>query len=575
MFRPFLLNHFSDFSRFSWELRKPVRWKDHAEALDPWLEEVDRRDDVELFRRLYPWKHAGNQWGGVNVKSWREDLLSRFRAATERYQRNQVLNKFDIAGAQLDQQTAVALYRIDATAARPFILKHPPGGGRWGGERKLPQELCELARKHGDEELYFTLYRMMVPQKTWEKDVEALAREVTDPATLVQELEKRHPTQSWGMDLTKGLYALAQARGREVVPYLMKHLDSVWTYSYYGAGRQGKLLEHARKQGWWDVWSVLVRKGDNDQYNKEVLALVEDRRQPEEVTFRRLALLSGASSQWNWGRFASEQIQYLKGPTALALYERFPDLVHGPFRKHLGLNPWGSDDGLAKLTTAALKKDDRVLIDFLASQAVLAGRYRYFHHRAGKSGERFLPYYERLRSDPVAFARRVASVLGQLPARSIGRLYRELLKNNQLARLFFEGSEPALLDEPRSVRDLLEAAEIQAQLLALRVLGQDDDRARRLAADNLDLLLPTLLRDLHRKSRLLALGALANAATTPENARAILAAARQAFDLPDRGFPKEQLLSFLADLYRRWPQLRRPTEQPVVYRTHKKRSPWA
>ena len=42
--------------------------------------------------------------------------------------------------------------------------------------------------------------------------------------------------------------------------------------------KQNKLLEHARKEGWWDVWGVLVRKGDNDRYNKEVLALIEDLR---------------------------------------------------------------------------------------------------------------------------------------------------------------------------------------------------------------------------------------------------------------------------------------------------------
>src|SRR5205085_2041032 len=121
-----------------------------------------------------------------------------------------------------------------------------------------------------------------------------------------------------------------------------------------------------------------------------------------------------------------------------------------------------------------------------------------------------------------AFARRVASVLGRLPAGSLGQSTKYLLEHNELARLFFQGALPALLEEPRAVRDLLEAPEIHAQLLALRALGQDDERARRLAAENLDLLQATLLRDLHRKSRLVALPALANAATTPDNARTIL-----------------------------------------------------
>jgi hypothetical protein len=568
LFRPFILNHFAQMFQVGWNW-KPVRWKEHAKTLDAWLEEVDQRDDVELFRRLYPWKHSQNEWGGVDDKQWCKDLLTRFQAAKERYERNQVLNKFDLRWVALDEKAALTLYQTDPAAARPFILKHPPVGDRWGENRQLAEKLCAAAWQQGDEELYFALYRRMVPQKTWEKDVAAVAKEVAEPQRLLEELEKRHPNQSWDVDLNTGFYALAKARGREVVPYLMKHLDSLWTYSYYGQNKQNKLLEHARAQGWWDIWSVLVRKADNDQYNKEVLTLVEDRKQPEEVIFRRLVMLSGASSEWNWGRFAWQQIQYLKDKTAIALYARFPELMQGPFRKHLSPGWWGGD-GLPRLTAAALGKDDHLLIDYLAAQAILTERHAYLAKKIEKPGRRLRDYYERLRSMPVVFARRVASVLGQIPAYSIGRSYKQLITGSELARLFFVESESALLEEPRSVRDLLEAAEIQVQLLALRVLAQDDERARRLAANNLDLLLATLLRDMHRKSRLVALRALANAATTAENARKILARARQALDLPDKGYPKEHFFSLLAELYQRWPELRGPKEQPVVYQSKKK-----
>lgn len=568
LFRPFILNHFAQMFQVGWDW-KPVRWKDHAKTLDAWLEEADQRGDVELFRRLYPWKHSQNEWGGVDDKQWRKDLLTRFQAAKERYERNQVLNKFDLRWVALDEKAALALYQIDPAAARPFILKHPPGGGRWGEKRELPEKLCAAAWQRGDEELYFALYRRMAPQKTWEKDVAAVANEAAEPQRLLEELEKRHPNQSWDMDLNAGFYTLAKARGREVVPYLMKHLDSLWTYGYFGRNKQNKLLEHARAQGWWDIWSVLVRQADNDQYNKEVLTLVEDRKQPDEVVFRRLVMLSGASSEWNWGRFAWQQIQYLKDKTAVALYARFPELVQGPFRKHLSPGWWGSDS-LPKLTAAALEKDDHLLIDYLAAQAIRTGGYPYFAKKIEKPAKLLLDYYQRLRLEAAVFARRVASVLGQVPAYSIGRSYEHLIANSELARLFFVESESALLNDPRSVRDLLEAPEIQTQLLAFLVLAQDEEPARRLAADNLDLLLATLLRDMHRKSRLVALRALANAATTPDNARKILARARQALDLPDKGYPKENLISLLAELYQRWPQLRGPKEQPVVYRSKKK-----
>jgi hypothetical protein len=576
LFRPFILNHFATLLQLNdWDWQ-PVAWKDHAAALEPWLEEVDRRDDVELFHRLYPWKLTKRGWGGMNVKNWRSDLLARFQAAADPAQRNLVLTKFDVPGVTLDEATALALYRLDPAMARPFLLKHPPQQNSWGQARKLPEQLCTAARQQGDEELYFTLYRQMVPQKVWEKDVEDLAREVEEPQRLLEELEKRHPAQSWGLDVGKGLYTLAEKRGRDVISYLMKHLDSIWSYGLFGGGKKNKLLDLARSRGWWDMWSVLVRKGDNDQYNREVLALVEDRSQPDEVIFRRLVMLSGAAGEWNWGRFAWQQIPALKDKTAVALYGRFPELVHGPFRKHLVVSWWGGGE-LPKLTAAALAKDDHLLIDYLASQAVLIGHHVYYASQ-DKGGQKLidqlLKYYEAKRTDPTAFARRVAAVLGQIPANAIGRGYRRLLQKNALARLFFEESSAALLHDPRTLRDLLEAAEIQVQLLALRVLQQDDDRARQLAADNLDLLQATLLRRMYRSSRLVALAALANA-VTPANAPAILRRARQALDLPDKGYPKEQLLSLLADVYRRCPELRGGREQPVVYRGRTKERPWA
>lgn len=568
LFRPFILNHFAQMFQIGWDWKR-VRWKNHAKTLDAWLQEVDQRNDVELFQRLYPWKHSGNEWGGVDDKHWRKDLLSRFQAAKERYERNQVLNKFDLRGVALDEKAALALYQIDPAATRPFILKHLPGGDRWGETRELPEKLCAAAWQRGDEDLYFALYRKMVPQTTWEKDVAAVAKNVAEPQRLLEALEKRHPNQSWDLDLNTGFYTLAKARGREVVPYLMKHLDSLWTYGYSSRNKQNKLLEHARALGWWDVWSVLVRQADNDQYNKEVLTLVEDCKQPEEVLFRRLVMLSGASSEWNWGRFAWQQIQYLKDKTAVALYARFPELVQGPFRKHL-LPGWWGGNGLPKLTATVLEKDDHLLIDYLAAQAILNERYAYLAKKVEKPSKSLRAYYERLRSNAAVFARRVASVLGQISVYAIGRSYKPLIAASELARLFFVESESALLQEPRSVRDLLEAAEIQAQLLAFRVLARDDERAGGLAADNLDLLLATLLRDMHRQSRQVALRALANAATTTENARKILARARQALDLPDKGYPKEQLFSLLAELYQRWPQFRGPREQPVVYQSKKK-----
>ena len=113
--------------------------------------------------------------------------------------------------------------------------------------------------------------------------------------------------------------------------------------------------------------------------------------------------------------------------------------------------------------------------------------------------------------------------------------------------------------------DLVEAPEIHVQMLAYRALGRDDDRARERAAANLPVLIGTLLRPLHRATRILAFGALANAANTPERARTILTRAREALALPDVRYPKESLLGLIARLLHRWPELRGAGEQPTVF----------
>jgi hypothetical protein len=75
-----------------------------------------------------------------------------------------------------------------------------------------------------------------------------------------------------------------------------------------------------------------------------------------------------------------------------------------------------------------------------------------------------------------------------------------------------------------------------------------------------------LLRPLHRSTRALGFRALANAASSKENAARILAKAREALDLPDENYPKEALLGLIAALLTRWPELRGSREEPVVYR---------
>jgi hypothetical protein len=144
--------------------------------------------------------------------------------------------------------------------------------------------------------------------------------------------------------------------------------------------------------------------------------------------------------------------------------------------------------------------------------------------------------------------------------------YDRLLRTNSLARLLFVRSFGAYLARPDAVRDLVEASEVHVQMLAYRVLAHDDDRARKLAVEFLDILLGTLLRPLHRKTRLAAFGALANAALgSPDAAARVHRRARQALRLPDTKYPKEQLVGLIGMVLHHRPELCGPRERITVY----------
>jgi hypothetical protein len=117
------------------------------------------------------------------------------------------------------------------------------------------------------------------------------------------------------------------------------------------------------------------------------------------------------------------------------------------------------------------------------------------------------------------------------------------------------------------VQDLVEGSDIHVMSLAYRILGQRDPRAVSLAGANLDILLGTLLRPLHRKTRMAAFGALANAARSgPDAAKRVLARARDALKLPDKKYPKAELIGLIGAVLEAAPALASSRERPVIYR---------
>jgi len=558
MFRSFILRHFSWWkrSRSSWSF---IPWKGaHEASLEAWRTRADIDDDVQTFRRLNAWRHAGTR--GADARRWAAELVLRFEAAKSPARRAIVLDKYE-GGYRLTQTEALALYAEDPSAAA-FILRHSPWrNGRFGEGPWI--DLQRAARERGDDEFAQTLYRRQVALGDWAQEILALAEQLPDTRALDDALERCHPL-GFGLDLGRPLFQLLRKRGRDVMPYVLRHASDVW--SGWRRGAFEDLVAHARKEGWLDLWATLIRTCASDrEFDREVRSIVDNKTLGDPARRERLAWLAGVSRELNFPGFGLAVVHSLTDGTALALYRRYPELVRGPYKPHVA--PTRNAD-YETLVAHLIAVRDEDLIDRIASRYVTAAWLEHAPTSRQSVIVTLSAYYDGLRDDPAEFSRRAASVLTLVPAHSIWN-YRRLLKDNRLARLLFTRADHEYLASPSAIHDLVEGSEIHVQALAYRILAIDDERAQSLSRELLPILQGTLLRPLHRKTRLPAFGALLNAASRQEEATLVLARCREALDLPDLRYPKEELVGLIGRILHRFPALARPTETPLVFRAHR------
>src|SRR5262249_19793973 len=153
------------------------------------------------------------------------DLLARYRTAAARHERSQVLTRFDIGGLTLNEATATELYDADPVAARGFILTHLPSPWGWGQNPPRWSDLWNRALQRGCEDFAFAIYRRQVSSAGWQADALKLAAEIADPAELLAALERRHPEVAAGSGPL--FLELLHRRGRDVLPYVLRHLHGV------------------------------------------------------------------------------------------------------------------------------------------------------------------------------------------------------------------------------------------------------------------------------------------------------------------------------------------------------------
>jgi len=565
IFRPFIFNHFSEWITIDRRWSR-VQWSDHAAELEGWLKSAKESRDGGLIRRLNRWKYAAAKGWGLDTERWNAALIEAYRTAPSPAARTIVLDEFD-DWFQLDEPTSLALYEQDQSSA-PFVLKHLPMF-YWNNEKRaMWDKLGALAQARNDKKFFFALYRKLMPVERWQMEVLSLADSVGSPDELNDALEERH-LQGYGIERAATVLKLLERRGRDVIPYVRAKLEE--TIGGWGKDKDAaRFIEFAESRGWWDLWSASARTvGNQKLFNECVSKVMQDAAISDSVRRERLTALAGVSREWNWPGLGLARIHTLNDNLAALIYARFPDLIHGPLRANVTPTWWR---GFSALVRAAVDAKDADLIDTLASRYATRvswnwGKKNKEAEEAEKTTSELASYYQAIRDkSPEEFSRRASNVLTRIPAFATFDQAR-LLRDNDLARLLFVRSLDQFLTVPQSVQDLVEGSNIHVMMLAYRVLALPNPRASALAAANIDILLGTLLRPLHRKTRMAAFEALANAARHDETtARRVLSRARDALKLPDKKYPKAELIGLIAAVLAAHPTLAAASEQPVIYR---------
>lgn len=523
-----------------------------AKNLGQWMDDVERNGDNRLFRVLYQmWLTDTHGWSD-SARVWANALITRAREAPDRAARRDVLERYDL-WYDLEDEHAVELYRLDPTLTRDFVIKRLDRE-RWYDV--VYEELAEVARAAGDEDFYFDLYRRTFAPDTWLEDVLELCDAIADPVRLNRELEKRHLTHPEGGVDPAGYLAIFRKRGKDVAPYLRRNVPNTESWGSESLWRD--IARHAESVGAWDVWGATVRSQYQPSMYSEVVQGLASSGEQDHRVLAKLLQLVGATHGWAQWR----QTTALTVSAATALYKRFPELVRGPFSAHVIVTPRESYEKLASIAAAA---GDDALIDRLAAKALNAHHQFYWDRGPIETLGWYVQYFRGLKKDPTAFAERAFNVLsGAEPFSKYSRA--PTRRFNPLYELFFDDPTIYLPSRPR-VRDLLEAPNDDARLLGLRILtARRDDESARLAAQNADHLIAYIIEEALRGTRIVAFDALALAAQTSETlARMILERAQEGFDLRRREYPRDRLVELVGRVLHLWPNLRRPTERPVVY----------
>jgi len=212
--------------------------------------EADRHD--ELFADLYQMVS--------DEKSWNADVarLARARLSDEETLRALQRRENPRARRRLNEDVALALYRRNPGRFGEFVRMHVQRG--WGRRPERYRRLRREARAHGDDTLYWALFRDYASDEEWRASVHQLLASKPPASALLEELDRRQPTRAVSLDM-KTLTSLVRTYRQETIPYLEQHLSSA----------PDSLLKQARKLGDETLyWSLFFLAGTSARWNADL-----------------------------------------------------------------------------------------------------------------------------------------------------------------------------------------------------------------------------------------------------------------------------------------------------------------
>lgn len=531
-------------------------WSVHrAEAWRGWIDEVDAAGDTTLFRRLYQARIMA-----LGDDAWHDDLDTAWAAGTTAA-RAAGLGKYALRGRLPRIDVSLRFYREDPDAARPWLLAQCAGHDDPGAL----DDLIDAATAAGDADFADALFARNQDEEAWKARVELLSNTVTDGVALAAALDRIHPVLGasvWANEEHYGrapdvLLDLARTRD-DIAPWLRRHhadfpFGGAWT------DLSDLAFERRASPGWFKLWIALGRAGRGHGFNSVVKRAIDELGADAP---RALFELGGATQVWEDDFGATRPFWRLDTVTFAAVLRGAPTALLGPLRPHV---QFGQID--TKAFNLAVKSGREELIDLVTARQLTA-HPGWGPRRADP--KKILEYWRAL--PPSTFVPRALRVLGFLE--STTATWRSYAAKNHALRQFFLDPAQPYLDRPGALRELLEAPSSCARQLGLAAVrhraGDVDRDLRPEVLASLDILLGYLFFDGPSRDLRDVIFALRITATTATNAAAIATSVRDALALHqgDEGSlrARDLLGSFLAELLVAWPQLRRPSERPVIYR---------